>query len=271
VEDEYIFHCLKNFPKERLHLLNAKELTYLEKESNLRAFVNHGSHDAKKIMMAKAGYYFVCLYINENLDPELEKLFDRKYKDSTNNEKREMIHQMINKRMFATSSREIISQAYLIAQNCHTPYFFVNQDYARVLSEMETIRTKQLLNFKDKTDTQLLNEAEKARQTIAAMVLAVHNSESYIKVQMKLSVMDLNILLFLFYYRETHVTFSAIVKQFYQYSKANISNRLFALKAESYIVAGPRYKEARNYTIAESGIITVCEYLERLTSKALEL
>lgn len=271
-EDEYIFNALKNYPAWAKSKLPPDELKIFKSDSTIRTFVNHGTVERKNALLAKAGIQYVKIYIDTNKEEpfpltKFSKL-EKQFRDPK--ERAAIVKSIIEHNMFATSSREILSNLYLIAQNCHNPYYFVNLDYKRTFDAIENVQMKNLVRFDGKTDTEKIREAEQSRTVVANFFLALIESDNYMRVHLKMDQMDVNILLFLFIYRDTHVTMAAIYRTLFNYAKKSVRTRMSKLSIRGYVVA---HRDGNNhtYTIAELGIMAMCELLEKSCHKALTL
>jgi hypothetical protein len=195
---------------------------------------------------------------------QLEKQFD------STKDRAEVIKALIEGNMFATSSRDILSSLYLLAQNCHNPYYFVNLDYKRMYNAIDVTKMRNLKRFDGSTDDDKLLEAEQSRTIVANFILAMHEAENYFRVHLKLDAMDAHILLYLFIYRDTHVEMSAIYRYLFQYAKKSLRTRMYDLVKSGH-AAILKNKKITSFTIAELGIMAVCELMEKACHKALVL
>jgi hypothetical protein len=269
-EDEYIFNALKNYPAWAKSKLLPSELQIFRNDSTIRKFVNHGSLDKKRLLLAKGGIEMVTIYIDTNKEEPfpLKKFTQLEKQFRTPAARAEIIKSLIEGNMFATSSRDILAAAHLLAQNCHNPYYFVNLDYKRMYNAIDEAKMKNLKRYQGATDNDKITEAEQSRTVVARFMLALQESENYIRVHLKLDDMSVDILLLLFLFRETHVEMSGVYRHLGHYAKKSLRPRMYDLVKAGY-VANLKNRKVTSFTIAELGVMAVCELMEKVCNKAL--
>jgi hypothetical protein len=272
-ENEYIFHQLVNYPEWAIKLLTAGEQKIFQNQSSIRKFVNGASGDHIKLVLAKANIFSINLYVDFNKDVPIDiKSFNKIYRQFSNvKNRKQVIDEIINHNMFAVSTREVLSFAYLVAQNCHTPYWFINKDYKRVYDAVTKVKNANLNSFDGTTDADKLKETYRARKIIANFVNAVLSAENYIRVHLQLDWMDVQIFSLLFIFPDTFVHRETITERLYMYSPKTVSNRLLHLQREGYIDSSTLSHKRITYTMAEPGIRIYCDYIEKICNQAVEI
>lgn len=271
-ENEYIFHQLMQYPDWAKQRLTAPELKVFESPSTIRKFVNSATSDQKKLILAKANIFSITLYLDFNKDEPLGlDNFSKIYKQFSSVEARKkVIDDIIQRNAFAVSTREVISFAYLIAQNCHTPYWFVNKDYTRMYTAAENVKNKNLGHFTGKTDSRKVKETLNSRKYVAKLIGAVVGSENLIRHHLKMDWMDIQILCVLFIHDDTFVYRETICERLYMYSAKSIAKRLASLQHEGYVDIDRASTTNLRYAMAERGIEIFCQYLEKICHQAIE-
>lgn len=272
-EDEYIFNCLKNkFPEWAKKGLTPEDYRIFQSDTTIRRFVDSAPHDRRDLLLSKGNIFMIKLYVDFNEEKPGDLLnFDKLHKQFKKTKNRqEVIEEIQKKNAFATSSREIANVAYLIAQNCHSPYYYINRDYQKVYDAVESVRLKNLKGFNEDKLVAKIKLADRSRDRLCALVLSVFNMDNYVKIIMKLDSLDINILLLLFMYRDRYVEKKAVFKNI-EYVEGSISNSLGKLVTETYIVNGGGERRTARYTIAERGVEAICKLLEMLASQAVNL
>jgi hypothetical protein len=212
----------------------------------------------------------VTIYIDTNKEEPfpLKKFTQLEKQFRTPAARAEIIKSLIEGNMFATSSRDILAAAHLLAQNCHNPYYFVNLDYKRMYNAIDEAKMKNLKRYQGATDNDKITEAEQSRTVVARFMLALQESENYIRVHLKLDDMSVDILLLLFLFRETHVEMSGVYRHLGHYAKKSLRPRMYDLVKAGY-VANLKNRKVTSFTIAELGVMAVCELMEKVCNKAL--
>lgn len=270
-EEEYIFGCLLNFPAWAKSKLLPSELKILQSESSIRRFVQTATYDQKKLLLAKGGIYSVTLYVdaNKQVDTPIMQDWKKMYKAvNIAGKLRTVLDDLRDNNVFVISSRQEIAAAYLVAQHVHTPYWSINQNYKRMYSAQERAKFKGL-NISETTFYAEQKEADQARDMVANFFLISQSSENYIKHTLKLELLDVRIIIFLFMFRDKMVGRTAIFRTLPGYSKTAISNRLTRLVKNGYLDINQSNRSSPSYTVAEMGITVACEFLENITQKSL--
>lgn len=270
-EDQYMFNAFKNYPEHAKSQLSPSELQLLKNDSSIRTFVTHGSLDKKNLLLAKAGIQYVKIYVDlNNADPFPLKKFVKMAKTLSNSgkDRAALIKEIISHNLFATSSREILAAASLLAQGCHTEYYFVNADYNRMATAIEQVKMQNLLRYDGSRDNDKIIDAEKSRTDVGRFMLSVIEAENFLRVHLKLTWLDINILLFLFINRDTQTDGAAIYRNVFNYQAKAVQRRINTMVSENYISKMTMTKKTV-YVIAELGIMRVTELLEKVTHKGL--
>lgn len=273
-EDEYIFECLQNYPEWAKKKLSPEEIKIFKSDVSMRMFANQAALERRDLLLAKGGFYSVKLYWNSNTsEPETIFDFDKLKKQvKLIKNRQEMIELIKSKNGFATSTREIMNMAYLIAQNTHSPYYYINRDYQKIFDAVTTVKISNLKNFDDASQTTKIKDAIKARKILGALMITLLNSENYIKVTLKVDMLDIQILLYLFLNSENFVEKKVLLKRI-PYAPGSVSQRIYQLEKEGYVAKtmglGTHKQQNPMFTIAERGIQTMGEMLEHFSNQAV--
>lgn len=271
-EDEYIFHQLSNYPDWAKAKLSPVEQKIFLNASSMRKFVSSATADQKRLILAKANIFTITLYVdmNKELPLSLEN-FNKIYKQFESVEARKkIIDEIIQRNVFAISSREVISFAYLIAQNCHTTYWYVNRDYKKIYESAELVKNKNLSNFDGITDSAKVKDTFNARKYIAKLIASIFESENHLRFHMKMDWVDVIILSILFVHQDTFVYRESICQRMYMYSARSVGGRLASLHREGYVDIDRGEPRRLRYTLAERGMEVYCDYIEKVCHKAIE-
>jgi hypothetical protein len=269
-EDEYIFNCLKNFPEERKKKLSSSDLAIFKNDSTIRQFIAKAPTERRDLLLAKGNFHVVKLYCDFNTeDPVTNLNYDKLYKQFKNvKARKEVIDEIQKKNMFAITTREMLNLGYLIAQNTHSPYFYINQDYNRVYNAIEEVNIKNLTDFDGEREIKKIKEADRSRKIVTALLYNFSQIDNYVKVTMKTDMCGLQILLYLFLNQDLYIHRNTLIKNL-EYSPKLIMQRCFNFQSEGMIDTGRKQEDNRQYTIAERGIEMIAELLELMSSKAI--
>lgn len=272
-EDEYIFDCLNNFPEKYKGKLTQRELEIIKSPSSIRKFITRSTPGRVMLLLAKRNIGVVKLYCDfEKEKPVDLKNFNKLYKQfGEARHRQEIINNIISGNLFAQTTREVLNACYLIAQNCHSPYYFLNRDYNRVYDAVTDIGIQNLNDFDGSTEATKIKETDKSRKIVAALAHAFMSAENTIRVQFKTDMLGIQILLFLFMYRDTFVDKKSLIKNIWKYTEKSISVRCYDLQRDGFIEMNRANHKNMKFTIAEHGIYCVNELLQLISHQAINI
>lgn len=270
-EDEYVFHCLANYPQWAKEQLTASELQILKTEGSMRKFINNATGDQKRLMLAKANIRFIALYVDMNVEQPLDlQNFNKLYRSmATASQRKQIIDDIMKGNTFAISSRETLNGAYLIAQNCHTPYWYTNQNYRRVYDAVKDTSLRNLKNFGKVSESQEVKDLWDFRDICVNFFLACQHAETFVRVSQKSDMIEVMILMHLFIHRDMFIEKRVLQKFLFKYKPKTVSTKLFQMVRAGLIDVNRSNKENSSYTIAEMGIIQVNEIMLKTTQSAV--
>lgn len=272
-EEEYIFDLLKNFPQIHKGKLTQRELEYIKNDSSIRKFIARSTPGRVMLLLAKRNIGVVKLYCDFDKEKPVDlKNFNKLYKQFTEvKHRQEIINNIISGNLFAQTTREVLNACYLIAQNCHSPYYFINKDYNRVYDAVTDTGIQNLNDWDGSTDIVKLKETDKSRRIVASLVYAFISSENTIRVQHKTDLLGITILIYLFMYRDTFIEKKALVKNIWKYTEKSIAVRCFDLQRDGFIEMTRGNHKNMKFTISEHGIICVNEILQLISHQAVNI
>lgn len=259
--DEYIFHVMRLSSVEQRSNLNPEELFYFNREANMRQFADNETLDKRLLMLTRLGYSYTLIVSKHPAD--IEPLLKETGEAHTSGSARKAaIEQMIAKKVFVLSSRDVLLTTHLMAMNTHSQVFTL--DYAWVQLNAR-LNAKRVRPFNAEV-TDAINGTEE----LAKIALSVLATTDIVESLTGCSEYEIQILLSLYLHRYTTVSTTAL-SQLMAIScrTTGISNSCVDLFKRGYILRlpGPQGKnKTRNskyvYMIADQGIDAVLKYLK---------
>ncbi len=260
---------MKKFPPDAFERLTPKEQRVFHDDKSILSFINRASLDRKLLLAAQANKMFICLWVDLDKEiPDLKdwyKLYNQYEKHS--DKRAAMINKLTETNLYAVTSREILSAGYLIAQSIHSPYFMVNLDFKKVANAVEY--TFENLDARNK-ELDALKEADHFRKIVAKFFMSTYQADNFIKTKLKLDMISIQILMFLFVNRDVMVDRKTLINRFPEYSKVEIGHKITSMKTYNYIHQEGVAYPSRKYTISELGVIAVNEVLHMVSRQATE-
>lgn len=194
--ERYAFYILSNLSKEQKNELETPEVALVESDKDLMRFITKEGHAKTEIMLMKVGIESVRIFYDvSNPDAIDECIFSTQDQYQYPKKRSDLIEAMAEKKIYATSNRELISAVMQMAQNANTKLYQITQHAKNVIKEFTLLKSKAKKSPGIVASNQeVLEDASEAYAGFNRLILEQLNSFDYALNNLHLSQQELRVL-----------------------------------------------------------------------------
>jgi hypothetical protein len=264
--NEWIFNYIRNSPKDIKGELNSFERSWIRTKSAIKRWVNNSIIDRKLSLFTKMGMDWALLVFDpNNFDAkDLAKVYKQYAIDG---QPLENINDMIRQQCFVVTSKEVALCMSMMASNCHSEVFRINQEFLKV---RESIRDMaQVEKFSSNNQNLAYAAAEDAHLRVARIMFHALEIENYLQAVIGLQPVDIKILIILRQYPNNFLKVDAIQRRLsHSHQPSTVAARARILFEAGYLEKLPTTSKVPSYQIKSKGILTLGEVLNKLTNQS---
>lgn len=242
---QYIYSILYNATIQIKRIIPPRFHKYMKSDRTARQFINKSTLDEKLSLLAHFGVKWFLVLVDEEVAgvTDLKEIL-RKYKDA---QKMESLKDIVNSKLFVTSSKEFITLLGLMAQTIHHQSYKMNLEYTRTGYHIY----KWSRRFIDSTQTE---ETAENSILLAKTLLGTSFVMDRCDIYFQLRQVEVRVLLYLYTLKHTYVSMEQLWDYFNGWEgKVKITRAVRDLVLSQHIQRSGLLGE-RAFTITAIGI-----------------
>lgn len=264
---EYLFDVLVNLNPNQKAKLNDGERAKIRNRTEIQRFLSLSSLEAKLALLTKTHINWCILFWEDgNLCKEdLQRVYSQ---FETEGEVLEIINDMLHKKYFAISAKQVALSLAMLDSNSHGEAWSINKQFIAALDDLHETQEK----FAQRNNAVEFVTTTKAMRRVNRLSLALDLLWDYGEAVHGLQPCDMAILRVLFtnpnsFYREDVVQ----KKLRTLFKPATVAKRCRKLQMEGYLERAPSPATTRKpaFQIMQKGILVVGDFLNKAVNQAM--
>lgn len=283
--ERYAYYILSDLTKEQKNQLETPEVALVENEKELQRFITKEGHAKTEILLMKVGIESIRIFYdintncstwnNDNPNDIDACIFSTQDQYQYPKKRSDLIEAMAEKKIYATSNRELISAVIQMAQNANTKLYQITQATKDVIKQYLTLKEKVKKSPNILTSNQeVLDDAAEAYAGFNKLILEQLNSYDYALQNLRLTQPEIRVISAL-YAKPCH---AISLQELAQGTKldgkqAYLKKVVDSLEEQDYVISdrtvqNRRHNKVPYYLLTAKGIKAMITYINYIFQKS---
>jgi hypothetical protein len=262
--NEYVYHCIVSSSAELRNKLPTSLLQHTHTQEKIKRFADKASLEQKIEMLSRLGVSFAMFFST----PEylMKEELVQAYKNHKSDKNYNTVNDMIQKRQFVFTSRDVMAVLGIMGQNCHSNTYMINRDYSRIATEIQNFQTDKKVK-----DVDIIKSVMQDNRMVAKLLMHNLMNQSYVDIMTNYKPVDLLVLFFLFLRMDKNTTSYTPLKKVQEHFRSIYNSRTISTTLSGLYKSGhvQRFPTRLEYAISGLGVQTLFAYITRLVNNAL--
>lgn len=273
--ERYAYYILANLTKEQKNLLETEEVALVENDTDLQRFIRKEGHAKTELLLMKVGIESVRIFYQAEKPDDVDwAIFSTQDQYHFPKKRSDLIEAMAEKKIYATSYRELISATMQMTQNASSKLYQITQNTKSIIKEHLALKKKTKQNAMLPSNQEVLEDAAEAYAGFNRLILEQLNSFEYTLQTLHLTQPELRVVSAL-YARPYHAMSTTELAEGTKLDgkQTYIKKIVDSLEDQGFVLSDRTKRNRRHntviyYLLTAKGISTMNRYIQYIFAKS---